>query len=226
MVHKVLLMFVINIHLFTLYGQKDTGKIIYLETLPRLDVINEQIYQVLDSAILYNKDCIYTVRNKPYYFEISLYKKENDTINIHVSSEQYTSVSLFRQLKHIGVFYYKENLVTVRKTSDITSSFFQETSDTVQLYYKDYYPYWGQNIHVYEFMSLVYKYVNNKFILWHQRLCTGASPYYHRVTRVGGIDDTWESIASRYEITVEELKALNKKRSKKTLKLRDMIRVY
>jgi hypothetical protein len=224
MVKKILLLFVFNICFITLHGQTDTTKKIFA-ILPQLKVTNEQIYQVLDSLILYNENCIYAIRNKPYYLKINLYKKGNDTVDIYVESWQYNSLSsLVERDFDNAYFYYKNNLVLVG-ISDVISIFFKKTDDLQELYYEDYYSYLAWHFHLPELMSLKYQYVNNVFIPVNKCLCTGL-PYYYPVTRQGGILDTWESIASCYDTTVEELKSLNKKKGKKPLKSGDVIRVF
>ena len=223
MIRKILLTFSFSFYTFGPYSQTDTGKMIYFKTLPRLEVIYEQIYQKLDSAIIYNRDCIYAARGKPYYFEIKLYDVENDTIFIDVGSFQYSTSFHSRW---VGYFQYKDNLVLVKSWDDFTR-FFQETSDTLDLYYKYYHPYMIIDDNPrFEYMSLIYYYENNTFIPKCKYLCMPTSPYYYSVDSVEGILDTWESIASDYDITVKELKSLNKKKRKRSLKSGEVIRVY
>jgi hypothetical protein len=146
-----------------------------------------------------------------------------DTIAIHVDSWQYFALS-WKNHDWFGFFYYENNLVVVRK-SNITSLFFQETSNIERLYYaKPDYLYERKDIPIDEMMSLKYYYVNNRFIRGeYSLLCLEASPYYHTIGRFG---ETWEDIAKWYGITVDTLKALNKIKNKDTPKAGKVIRVY
>jgi hypothetical protein len=206
---------------YTSYAQIDTNKKVYFKTLPRLEVKNEQIYQLLDSLILYNKECIYTIHNKPYYFEINLYN-ESDGISIIVSSYQRY---YFMKWVHdkVGCFYYK-NILVIVCSSDILELFFEKEKDMIDIYYfKDYMPYSRYDGLGNECMYIEYKYINNQFIPKHKFLCEKSTPYYHKIKK----DETWEKITENYGITIEELIALNKRiKIKKPPKKGALIRVY
>ncbi|MDL2262580.1 LysM domain-containing protein [Bacteroidales bacterium OttesenSCG-928-I21] len=179
--------------------------IIYLKTLPRLEVINEQIYQVLDSLILYNENCVYTIHNKPYFFEINLKESKNDTICIKLSSKQYY-VWMDYETNWIGYFYYKENLVMV-KPSDIYFLFFKKTSDIKNIYYEKHIIYLRPYSKIYERMEIEYSYIDGVFIAGNKFLCQEASPYYYKIKD----GDTWGKIMKDYGITEKNIISLNKR---------------
>lgn len=206
-------MFSLFVCLFTLYGQTNSEKMAHFSTLPRVEVINEQIYQLLDSLILYNKDCIFTILDKPHFFEMASYKREGDSVIIYVGSWQYFTFYLTSNDDFTGYFYYKDNLVMICKTFDIFSLFFKNTSDTQEFYYKRYDS--RKDFAYYDGLKLTYYYINNAFIAKFKSLCMDASPYLHIVRR----KETWKSIANRFGITVKELKALNKTEGNKLPKL-------
>ena len=217
MIRKILLVFSFSIYLFAL-GQTNRENMIHFATLSRIEVINEQIYQLLDSLILYNKDCIYTVCSKPYFFEIVSYKKENDTTIIYTSSCQYFSTTLWDKNDWAGYFYYKNNLVVIGRF-EIFSLFFKNTSDTKKFYHKKYDR--RKDIAYYDYLGLEYYYIKNEFIPKFKSLCAETSPYFHIVRK----KDTWKNIANRYGITIRELKSLNKIEKNKLPKLYERMNV-
>lgn len=211
-----------SICLSTLFGQIDTSKMIYFKTLPRLEVVNEQIYQLLDSLILYNEDCVYTIHGKPYCFYVILNKKGGDTINIKLESNQYDNIWLESYANWIGCFYYKNILVGV-DSSDIVSLFFKKTSDMQDIYYEKSILYFRPYGKGYEFMYIKYDYINNLFIPIDKYLCQESSPYYHKIKE----GETWEKITEDYGITIEDLIAKNKRiKIKKPPKKGISVRVY
>ncbi len=221
MIRKILLIFCCSLYIYTLSAQIDTNKKVYFKTLPRMEVKNEQIYQLLDSFILYNEKCIYTIHNSPYYFDINLYNK-SDGIIIILGSYQRTCFMKWDHDK-VGCFHYKNILVIVH-SSDILDLFFEKEKDTVDIYYfEDYMPYSRSDYLGDECMYIEYKCVGNQFIPKRKFLCQELSPYYHRIKE----GETWEKITEDYGITIEDLISLNKRiKIKKPPKKGTLIRVY
>ena len=215
-IRKVLLVFSFTICLFA-FGQTNRENMVHLATLPRLEVINEQIYQLLDSLILYNKDCIYTILGKPHLFRITSPIRGNDTL-IGVDSFQYLSTDLWNKDGWTGYFYYKNNLVVIA-SFDIFSLFFRNTSDIQEFYYKRYD--WRTDFAEFDNIDLVYYYTRNTFIPKSKSLCADTHPYMHIAQK----KETWKSIANLYGITIEELKLLNKTKKNKLPKLRARMKV-
>lgn len=178
--------------------------------LPLLDIVNPNIYSLLDSIINLNKKCIHVSMGELTWFNI--WGKNNDTVEIYIEANQYTNRTDRINKKSYGVFYYKNSLFVVNNSSGVLDSLFiqKEVKEKVITYYPNALNYLfkpSKNSYAYyQSSSLSSYYIQDQFIINNvQSSCIEYSPIYHKIRR----GDTMEKICKLYWVKQEQIMKLN-----------------
>lgn len=220
-----------NIFIFFLvsvFAQNDTNEKLLYVSLPLLEVKKDIVYQLLDTLIFYNDNCMYTRKAVPYYFETCVWNKKErcDTLTISLASCQYDCFFMKCNPDYYqGFFYYKGNIVLV---SSIDTVVFHRTNICKPIYCKSDGTIYQSTCHFLDEIRIVYDCINDSLIFRNKWLCQPESPFYIKIYR-GIYPDSWEEIMREYCVTKEDLKKMNPEKKlnfRKNPKEFSVIRIY
>ena len=180
----------------------------FLDTIPKFEVINPQIYQALDTVLLCTKDCIFSILDRPYHFRIDLWRTTKQKVTVIITATTYYGNLNKETLIRKGFFYYKDYLVLVRDLSGYLEKaayplFFEKTDSIQALYFIEYSDYPNRSKGV-ETASIDYQYQYGILEEEKRDICREYPYYVYKIKD----NDTWESIAKKLRTTVEELQSI------------------
>ena len=184
----------------------------FLDSLPKFEVIDSQIYQALDTVLFHTKECIFSILDRPYYFQIVFWDKEDKiTVRVRTTPYYWSVLNSFKRetFKAKGFFYYKDYLVLVEDRSwtsqEAIYPLFLHKTDSIQaLYYYTPNPRHPIPSKGGETAAIYYEYKNGILEEESRDICWEYPYYVYKI----GESDTWESIAEKLRTTVEELQSI------------------